>query len=182
MVFPTHVGVYLLISDRTSPESAFSPHTWGCTVQADGSDPLTVVFPTHVGVYRKEVKDYEPILGFPHTRGGVPMIYHHLNLNHGFSPHTWGCTCGHQRAEQAFQVFPTHVGVYLAIGVNQVWKRCFPHTRGGVPEIETVELINALFSPHTWGCTYNPDSICLLCRVFPTHVGVYLTTGNPRNR
>jgi len=56
--------------------------------------------------------------------------------------------------EHLDDVFPTHVGVYLAVLEQEGGNPCFPHACGGVP----------LFSiPVTYGVD-----------VFPTHVGVYL--------
>jgi len=72
IVFPTHVGVYLLPGCPSTNESQFSPRTWGCTEGV----PLLInqkqVFPTHVGVYRFGVGFYQIVNSFPHARGGVP--------------------------------------------------------------------------------------------------------------
>ena len=69
---------------------------------------------------------------FPHTRGGVPSDNFRYRL---------------------LLVFPTHVGVYLYIAVDQNQTQ--------------------LFSPHTWGCTFIPGYVGFMAIVFPTHVGVY---------
>ena len=93
-----------------------------------------------------------------------------------FSPHTWGCTWPYPKTNIAKYVFPTHVGVYLS--VVRSW-RCiarFPHTRGGVPNLNWKTIVEPLFSPHTWGCTFPVAVSGLSFQVFPTHVGVYLVS------
>jgi len=86
------------------------------------------------------------------------------------------------------------VGVYHAADGARKPTRCFPHTRGGVPEVCLNPPPDFLFSPHAWGCTdqHQTDSVLRVgfphtrggvpdgiqggfaCqRVFPTRVGVY---------
>ena len=91
-VFPTHVGVYLLVGQGGSAGRLFSPHTWGCTCRPPYRVSLGIVFPTHVGVYRYRKDILQDQVSFPHTRGGVPS--------------------GSATVAFAFTVFPTHVGVY----------------------------------------------------------------------
>ena len=70
-------------------------------------------------------------------------------------------------------VFPTHVGVYLDVENYLRPAQCFPHTRGGVPDVNREHRINQKFSPHTWGCTCAARPERPHPQVFPTHVGVY---------
>jgi len=57
LVFPTHVGVYLAGRNFLRPMIAFSPRTWGCTVETREENLQEQVFPTHVGVYRRKNPD-----------------------------------------------------------------------------------------------------------------------------
>ena len=60
----------------------------------------------------------------------------------------------------------------LTLNIVQIFAR-FPHTCGGVPEVEQVTVARGWFSPHMWGCTSftRPSGSPVI--VFPTHVGVY---------
>ena len=149
-VFPTHVGVYLIISEFADvsvrfphtrggvPERerwwigwrAFSPHTWGCT--GYGGSNL------HIGNR------------FPHTRGGVPIAVPPHKHPISFSPHTWGCTPPVKPNKFWYCVFPTHVGVYREGQGNLHLQPGFPHTRGGVPRTPATMKADLSF-PHTRG-------------------------------
>ena len=55
-VFPTHVGVYLLIGYLGKEPESF-PHARGGVPQTGGSgDFVALVFPTHVGVYQRKTQ------------------------------------------------------------------------------------------------------------------------------
>ena len=90
-VFPTHVGVFLLLHGRRQRAASLphtrggvsviadasrlwgksSPHTWGCFRGRDGKRHLRAVFPTHVGVFRHSASSASSRMSLPHTRGGV---------------------------------------------------------------------------------------------------------------
>ena len=93
-----------------------------------------------------------------------------------FSPRTWGCTGAPAHRDGPAGVFPTHVGVYLMLINIATITTCFPHARGGVPvQVKIDQLLN-VFSPRTWGCTGTMRKIDAGQLVFPTHVGVYLSS------
>ncbi len=51
----------------------------------------------------------------------------------------------------------------------------FPHTRGDGPEGGGAGSVIELFSPHTWGWTYDETASEYEIIVFPTHVGMDLS-------
>ena len=93
------------------------------------------------------------------------------------SPRTWGCfrrpgvECGHG------VVFPTHVGVFPF--PCRPWRRfmCLPHARGGVSNSGFNILNVQLSSPRTWGCFLFMRCDLISHLVFPTHVGVFPSSG-----
>ena len=50
-----------------------------------------------------------------------------------------------------------------------------PHARGGVSRWRAAGEKVDTSSPRTWGCFSRPDLFGLVSKVFPTHVGVFLT-------
>ena len=72
------------------------------------------------------------------------------------SPHAWGCFLEAKRQEQAREVFPTRVGVFL--------RKVFS------------EAVEAGPSPHAWGCFPAYPRHYMASCVFPTRVGVFLTS------
>ena len=91
-VFPTHVGVYLYgtnrssnlnrfphacggvprLSPRSRVKAGFSPRMWGCTFVSAVAPASAAVFPTHVGVYLSNRMAWILASRFPHACGGVP--------------------------------------------------------------------------------------------------------------
>ena len=133
LVFPTHVGVFPIVSLSTSKvmrlpharggvsplwkapriRGRSSPRTWGCFYLELRDRKREVVFPTHVGVFltlRLKVVDVECL---PHARGGVSMGRIRSCAQAQSSPRTWGCFRLESHAEALGRVFPTHVGVFL---------------------------------------------------------------------
>ena len=51
-------------------------------------------------------------------------------------------------------VFPTHVGVFLAAWLHIINKQCFPHARRGVSRLYDLIVSVFKFSPRTWGCFF----------------------------
>ncbi len=73
-------------------------------------------------------------------------------------------------------VFPTHVGVFPE-RTSRTFQKCrLPHARGGVSMGGTQRLLALQSSPRTWGCFLNMLPTLQPISVFPTHVGVFLTT------
>jgi len=70
-----------------------------------------------------------------------------------FSPRMWGCTLEEAKAKLAMDVFPTHVGVYLAKNTGRTCWLSFPHACGGVPGVVKGGAHWLEFSPRMWGCT-----------------------------
>ncbi len=53
--------------------------------------------------------------------------------------------------------------------------RCLPHARGGVSHQAIHDFHSLLSSPCTWGCFCNGEAEGSTFKVFPMHVGVFLT-------
>ncbi len=71
-------------------------------------------------------------------------------------------------------VFPTHVGVFLALDFAEKQHDGLPHARGGVSLQVQSQQIALESSPRTWGCFPLHGSAYFSDLVFPTHVGVFL--------
>jgi len=91
------------------------------------------------------------------------------------SPRSWGCFEKLIPALDAFDVFPTLVGVFLTFRSGPRLALGLPHARGGVSNFLDAKYILFWSSPRSWGCF----SIGRLHRsgqkVFPTLVGVFPT-------
>ncbi len=94
-VFPTPVGVFLVIDDvlfvfnslpharggvsGTKTIRAFmiksSPRPWGCFQEKVISKKCQKVFPTPVGVFLELLQNYDIFLRLPHARGGVSKLH-----------------------------------------------------------------------------------------------------------
>ena len=72
-------------------------------------------------------------------------------------------------------VFPTHVGVFPYRSKTIIFTASLPHTRGGVSGSPGRVLDVRWSSPHTWGCFLFLRFRLAILKVFPTHVGVFLT-------
>ena len=107
-VFPTHVGVFLLLPRQQEKQGipahfhrqcnakAFgmsSPRTWGCFRFFPVRAHHTLVFPTHVGVFLPTFDKPVLVCRLPHARGGVSKQFVIVFFT--------------------ALVFPTHVGVFL---------------------------------------------------------------------
>ena len=73
------------------------------------------------------------------------------------------------------EVFPTHVGVFLAEKDRQRREERLPHTCGGVSASRPCPHTRTRSSPHTWGCFRMTAARPKEAAVFPTHVGVFLS-------
>ena len=128
-----------------------SPRTWGCF---RGIVPCRIslwVFPTHVGVFLASKYAIVFDRGLPHARGGVSSsVLSALSFSTS-SPRTWGCFSAVQARRQAQEVFPTHVGVFPAMGGTPQLQLCLPHARGGVSHTADTVGFRPLSSLRTWG-------------------------------
>ena len=70
----------------------FSPHAWGWTDAKLIQQLACRVFPTRVGVDRLLRNNGILYRGFPHTRGGGPLVVTGAVVLAQFSPHAWGWT------------------------------------------------------------------------------------------
>ena len=160
----------------TVPESLLksSPRTWGCFPMVPRCAEVRDVFPTHVGVFLRCLHSASERPRLPHARGGVSAELRRLARENRSSPRTWGCFKGMGVADIIDVVFPTHVGVFLAVGLDRVGDMCLPHARGGVSLKQSEQAQPSESSPRTWGCFWPRCRTERHGLVFPTHVGVFL--------
>ncbi|SYE96427.1 Domain of uncharacterised function (DUF2825) [Klebsiella pneumoniae] len=92
------------------------------------------------------------------------------------SPRTWGCFLRVPAGLRRQRVFPTHVGVFLSVDAGEGEPGSLPHARGGVSVKERIGSSVLMSSPRTWGCFWCTTPAIYPSAVFPTHVGVFLTT------
>ncbi len=90
------------------------------------------------------------------------------------SPHPWGCFYPNPPAGRPHMVFPTPVGVFLALGRVRGPGQRLPHTRGGVSGHCSAWRLRVSSSPHPWGCFHLQNHCHHHRHVFPTPVGVFL--------
>ena len=137
---------------------------------------LNSVFPTHVGVFLHDMALFALFNGLPHARGGVSTKADWERMAQRSSPRTWGCfwLCWHRSPVAC--VFPTHVGVFPLTYSSRPHPLRLPHARGGVSIEPAKEIGGLVSSPRTWGCfpLLRPWPVSWL--VFPTHVGVFLSS------
>ena len=153
-----------------------SPHPWGCFQAMPGSRRRTSVFPTPVGVFLVAVHAPAGIHRLPHTRGGVSPKARYKACFVGSSPHPWGCFRYVYQYHHQRRVFPTPVGVFLLIFRFPIISYCLPHTRGGVSYRCASCWQRRGSSPHPWGCFPTGGRPVTRTRVFPTPVGVFLSS------
>ena len=167
------VSVWAQLAPR---EVRSSPRTWGCFQPAVEHGQGQAVFPTHVGVFLSHAVGARHSAGLPHARGGVSGACGALCAGHGSSPRTWGCFHDVADILQAHLVFPTHVGVFPQRAMRR-WLLCrLPHARGGVSDPREAGRVTRQSSPRTWGCFYPAGGDRSAPQVFPTHVGVFLSS------
>ncbi len=193
-VFPTHVGVFLPamciptgcaclpharggVSEdlrHYAHELQSSPRTWGCFLLGLGDANFAWVFPTHVGVFPPSGLFHRRSFGLPHARGGVSDFgIGHWNPLES-SPRTWGCFLLHLVKCAPIPVFPTHVGVFPRVNLDELSAPGLPHARGGVSHRSGDLQAGSGSSPRTWGCFRRLAHGWPRHGVFPTHVGVFL--------
>ena len=70
---------------------------------------------------------------FPRIRGDVPGTSTPTVFNHGFSPHTRGCSYLAWGELTQAAVFPAYAGMFLYDKNISHFGQCFPRIRGDVP-------------------------------------------------
>ena len=155
--------------------SSSSPRTWGCFFMNSKFMGMVYVFPTHVGVFPKEERDQWRERRLPHARGGVSDGGKKILTHAESSPRTWGCFLPRQSIPRPFEVFPTHVGVFLVEIESEDTPQGLPHARGGVSRGKPEPDPHPASSPRTWGCFSWWRNDTVSAAVFPTHVGVFLS-------
>ena len=110
-VFPTHVGVFLLVGGHQRLRNRLpharggvslvrrgggrrersSPRPWGCFQDFDFFPAPRNLFPSPVGVFLINGRDeYYPV-ALPHARGGVSISWSEDGVVIDSSPRPWGC-------------------------------------------------------------------------------------------
>ena len=113
------------------------------------------------------------VFSLPHVRGGVSKSGQFRYRDVPSSPRAWGCFHRRDGVEDAENVFPTCVGVFLLSHGNASRRTGLPHVRGGVSgDIMAVKYIDRS-SPRAWGCFRQTIAVLRAGPVFPTCVGVF---------
>ena len=155
LVFPTHVGVFLVRPTLRYP--------WPCLPHARGGVSIGLVehirtpmsSPRTWGCFRRRERDEYDYDRLPHARGGVSIFWPCVCGRAQSSPRTWGCFQSRLHAENLRVVFPTHVGVFPGEGLRILHCQRLPHARGGVSALSIPCLVRFRSSPRTWGCFLN---------------------------
>ena len=196
-VFPTHVGVFPSGRSTSIPTTRLpharggvsvrgghplhdlesSPRTWGCFRSCMISGRVGKVFPTHVGVFLRADLAGGLIKRLPHARGGVSACPFERRHTFESSPRTWGCFRHPVELPGREGVFPTHVGVFPSSRLGSEMRPRLPHARGGVSRGMANRKHSLQSSPRTWGCFLATAMAYARGCVFPTHVGVFLSSG-----
>ena len=112
----------------------------------------------------------------PHACGGVSVVLWYQFAMPLSSPRLWGCFYVWMSLRLPVLVFPTPVGVFPHPRSSVSRNHSLPHACGGVSNEELKTLGITVSSPRLWGC------FCVILDhrrgrcVFPTPVGVFLTT------
>ena len=133
-----------------------SPRSWGCFLN---------------GLCEKFTS---PCL--PHARGGVSFGAVEADPATVSSPRSWGCFQPPYLEKQLFLVFPTLVGVFPTTNNQTANNHGLPHARGGVSASVLYRTSYDTSSPRSWGCFLLRKSNTDYSHVFPTLVGVFLST------
>ena len=131
-VFPTHVGVFLVLPTHARAWIRSSPRMWGCFHAIGGHGDADDVFPTHVGVFPSSCLKDRRSFRLPHACGGVSTGITAYIDDTRSSPRMWGCFYWVLFGAKGEPVFPTHVGVFPpAVAANR-GALGLPHACGGV--------------------------------------------------
>ena len=174
VVFPTPVGVFLHRPSASMPSFCLpharggvsdfpsamcvhiwsSPRPWGCFFGRRPWPHRSFVFPTPVGVFPTLQPWMLRFLGLPHARGGVSGLVKIEVGDVWSSPRPWGCFRRPGLGLPWPAVFPTPVGVFLAVWDVLVVAQGLPHARGGVSCHGHLCSGFAKSSPRPWGCFF----------------------------
>ena len=137
------------------------PHACGGVSEGNGTPPAQVaVFPTHVGVFPEKAKLSLDEVSLPHACGGVSKATEAIKRVQESSPRMWGCFCLHTSTRRR--------------------RGSLPHACGGVSVFMLLRSCSRESSPRMWGCFRKVFFPVLPGLVFPTHVGVFLSTSTGR--
>ena len=150
-----------------------SPRAWGCFWAMKRACSTSSVFPTCVGVFLKTVEEKEQAVGLPHVRGGVSCLHVVVYFFYQSSPRAWGCFPLVSGIIHFIAVFPTCVGVFLALITSRALEASLPHVRGGVSLTDRTGVWGSASSPRAWGCFFSHIFVHSRHKVFPTCVGVF---------
>ncbi len=157
----------------TLSQQESSPRRWGCFSISLAQGRESLVFPTQVGVFLVDEKLNIFTVSLPHAGGGVSSKGSYRDALEQSSPRRWGCFLGQGLPQSLSFVFPTQVGVFLALITSSSVGSCLPHAGGGVSVSASRLVIEAMSSPRRWGCFRMSRSPPPAHPVFPTQVGVF---------
>ena len=156
------------------PSSGFSPHTRGCSCRRAYHRLFQHVFPAYAGMFRSTLPPSKSCNSFPRIRGDVPSDGHITLVRRRFSPHTRGCSRPNRRRGHQKAVFPAYAGMFRHSLAPNTPNASFPRIRGDVPKLlKTADDLRE-FSPHTRGCSANPQHCPRSLSVFPAYAGMFL--------
>ena len=153
-----------------------SPRAWGCFYIGVERGVFQWVFPTCVGVFLEDIWTSPQSQGLPHVRGGVSFILPSVSVALPSSPRAWGCFHIANLLTPPVPVFPTCVGVFPRGEASFKTSRGLPHVRGGVSRRPDIHTLQGSSSPRAWGCFFFPVHCHGELVVFPTCVGVFLSS------
>ena len=129
-----------------------------------------------MGVFPLLTTEPDKPRGLPHAGGGVSIIKGWLPGLLGSSPRRWGCFRLRTNKDDIGTVFPTPVGVFPR-SRGSIWGLIgLPHAGGGVSKALLDLLAKTKSSPRRWGCFHPQYFGRLEHKVFPTPVGVFLSS------
>ncbi len=171
--FPHACGGVSIAYSCARNAQTFSPRLWGCFLAVAATLFRPLVFPTPVGVFLARDLGGKPSECFPHACGGVSLKGVTDELREEFSPRLWGCFYRSVVPHAQNGVFPTPVGVFLAVAELAGQFLGFPHACGGVSYVGDGFKQAVVFSPRLWGCFFVQREREVGRLVFPTPVGVF---------
>ena len=171
--FPPHTRGCTVSKQIRRADLEFPPHTRGCTGVFNRYRRSICVSPAHAGMYLDSDPCYRGCIGFPRTRGDVPITPRGELRNPKFPPHTRGCTAPREVTLDSLFVSPAHAGMYRLESPFRFTSCCFPRTRGDVPHDDGRRQVMLSFPPHTRGCTLRGSTHPRGDPVSPAHAGMY---------
>ena len=148
---PRPWGCFRLLNVHPQQKKS-SPRPWGCFYGGCPGQGEAGVFPTPVGVFPPAHCLGRTRSGLPHARGGVSTSLCKSSVLCMSSPRPWGCFPACPSPSCIRPVFPTPVGVFLVVGVDDVVAAGLPHARGGVSLTRFSSFVVTGSSPRPWGC------------------------------